>query len=90
MFTEDSGHVLCFVVKRASALGLTALDDQLGMVLVPPDRVLPPGQVAIWEGTNRGMDTALVRWTLAIAKAIKPRLKALLKAQGFEPVKLAC
>lgn len=51
--TEDHVHALRFVVERANALGLTVFDDQLGMVFISPDRVLPPEQAVIREGAKR-------------------------------------
>jgi glyoxylase-like metal-dependent hydrolase (beta-lactamase superfamily II) len=46
---DNRMQLLSAVVKHANALGLTVLDDQLGLALVAPDRVLPPERAGFWK-----------------------------------------
>ncbi len=46
---DNRMQLLCAVVQRANALGLTVLDDQQGLALLAPDRVLPPERAGIWK-----------------------------------------
>ena len=49
---EDRVTVLCHVVEIANMLGLTVLDDQMGMVFLPGGKVLPANKRALWEGVK--------------------------------------
>ena len=50
---DNRMQLLHVVVKRANALGLAVLDDQLGLALLPPDRVLPPERAGLWRDIVR-------------------------------------
>lgn len=58
---DNRMQLLVAVVRRANALGLTVLDDQLGLALAAPNQVLPPERTDFWkeamqvlEGAPRG------------------------------------
>src|SRR5207253_306412 len=50
---DDRVRIAHFVVERATALGLTVFDDQLGMAFLPSGQVLPPEKAEIWAGLTR-------------------------------------
>ncbi|MDA7418513.1 hypothetical protein PGB34_19250 [Xenophilus arseniciresistens] len=82
--TEDPVRALRFVVDNANALGLTVLDDQIGMVFVPPDQVLPPEHAALWQSAKREMDAPQKRWSVSKArKEMKDRIAQLLAHTDF-------
>lgn len=76
---EDRMKLLGAVVKRANALGLTVLDDQVGLALVAPNHVLPPERADFWkqamqmlEGAPRETATPIPAPTSAPTPAAAP------------------
>ncbi|KRC25053.1 hypothetical protein [Acidovorax sp. Root219] len=55
---ENRMKLLGAVVKRANALGLTVLDDQVGLALVAPHRVLPPERTDFWKQAMQVLEEA--------------------------------
>lgn len=55
---ENRMKLLGAVVKRANALGLTVLDDQVGLALVAPNRVLPPERTDFWKQAMQVLEDA--------------------------------
>ncbi len=55
---ENRMKLLAAVVKRANALGLTVLDDQVGLALVAPNHVLPPERTDFWKQAMQVLEEA--------------------------------
>lgn len=55
---DNRMQLLCAVVQRANALGLTVLDDQQGLALLAPNRVLPPERAGIWKEAMQVLEEA--------------------------------
>lgn len=68
---ENRMKLLGAVVKRANALGLTVLDDQVGLALVAPNRVLPPERADFWKQAMQVLEEA-PRETAGAAPAPTP------------------
>lgn len=89
-------QLLRVVAKLANALGLTVLDDQQGLALVPPDRVLPPERSGFWLETAQAVEEpareAAAPLSLALQASrdeMRAALNALLLQHGFIAPRLA-
>lgn len=83
-------RLLYTVIKLANALGLTVLDDQLGLVFCPPDRVFPPDRAALWQSAANELAGETVPVApkrsasiAAIRKELEASLDATLLPRGF-------
>jgi len=53
--SENRVPVTFFVVETATSLGLSVLDDQLGMAFLPGGKVLPEEKSHLWNGLRQEM-----------------------------------
>lgn len=86
---ESRMRLMYVVVRMANDLGLTVLDDQLGMVLLPPQTVLPLERASVWRDIVRGLqehlpsvptDVPTLDWARGTMRA---ELTAILAPLGF-------
>lgn len=55
---DNRMRLLHTVVRLANALGLSVLDDQLGLALLAPKTVLPPQRASVWRDIVMGVQEA--------------------------------
>lgn len=55
---DNRMQLLYTVVRLANALGLSVLDDQLGLALLAPKNVLPPQRASVWREIVLGVQAA--------------------------------
>ena len=77
---------LRIAVEQATALGLTVLDDALGLVFLPGGQVLPPEMQAQWADMQRQLDAAPPSLSQAeVTQLTATLLRDLLAPHGFAP-----
>jgi len=87
---QERARLLYAVVKLANGIGLTVLDDQLGLVFCPPDRVLPPDRAKLWRratdalaGQPLSLGPKKPGSLAAICRELQSALDASLLPRGF-------
>lgn len=81
---EHRVQVAHWVVQQATALGLTVLDDQLGMAFLPGGQVLPVEKAPLWAGLTRDLAAQGKPFTKAdFRKMMVLFLKETLEPFGF-------
>lgn len=74
------------MVETATSLGLTVLDEQLGMAFLPGGKVVPDERRALWEGLRREMsesnEPAVTK--AGMRKAMATFLREAVTTHGFE------
>jgi len=87
--SHGRSRIMRFVVQAANELGLTVLDEQLGIAFLPGGKVLPEDARDVWKELDEETEQAAPAWTKAQArKALVTYMTAALGKHGFVPEKV--
>ena len=81
---ENRERVLRYTVDAATSLGLTVLDEQLGMVFLPSGQVLPAERKELWAGFKSDLD-AMGAPAKRVAKAEVRKMMTIFINNVLEP-----